>query len=486
MSFKVSQRKQTKGQAEGGSRTPQPSLASARPFAVQPPTPRHAPATGRPETTARVAQAARYGHNFGRVGVRRSNSAPVALPGGEKGLPARLKAGIERLSGMAMGDVRVRYNSGAPARVEAVAHTQGRHIHLGAGQERHLAHEAWHVVQQKQGRVRATTQLKGVGVNDDSALEREADLMGAKALRQAPRASVAVASDTSAITGVASSQVRPSNAGRTARVGHTGVGGAAGASRTPAVQRVEGVGKKRKSRTSIKQTPVGDSKQKRLKAVTDRRSASREEALNVRRGRYTIGQHGAKKSEQKRLGNEFGISVTGDTHESEHTIGFEPLNQTSGLKRGTAGRARTLENTAPAYQEFKPLHRDHIGTGTSNTADDSGFNSGTYRHDQRSLVESGDVGSAVQLNQLGYAFDSRFKDLPKTDEGKAANNSFNKMVENMQGVTYAQDDKDVTVPVDAKQRAEMHLSRIAAQTGKFPSRDEENEARKKFGLSELT
>ena len=41
------------------------------------------------------------------------------------------------------------------------AYTQGSDIHLGPGQEQHLPHEAWHVVQQKQGRVTATTQMKG-------------------------------------------------------------------------------------------------------------------------------------------------------------------------------------------------------------------------------------------------------------------------------------------------------------------------------------
>ena len=55
-------------------------------------------------------------------------------------------------------------------------------IHLGPGQERHLPHEAWHVVQQKQGRVAATAQLKGAAVNDSPALEAEADAMGARAL----------------------------------------------------------------------------------------------------------------------------------------------------------------------------------------------------------------------------------------------------------------------------------------------------------------
>ena len=57
-------------------------------------------------------------------------------------------------------------------------------IHLASGQEKHLPHEAWHVVQQKQGRVKPTLQLEGgVSVNDDVGLEKESDLMGAKALQ---------------------------------------------------------------------------------------------------------------------------------------------------------------------------------------------------------------------------------------------------------------------------------------------------------------
>ncbi|MEM7041075.1 MAG: DUF4157 domain-containing protein [Bacteroidota bacterium] len=37
---------------------------------------------------------------------------------------------------------------------QAHAYDQGTDIHIGPGQEKHLPHEAWHVVQQKQGRVR--------------------------------------------------------------------------------------------------------------------------------------------------------------------------------------------------------------------------------------------------------------------------------------------------------------------------------------------
>ncbi|MBN3815936.1 hypothetical protein G3N57_04650, partial [Paraburkholderia sp. Se-20369] len=54
---------------------------------------------------------------------------------------------------------------------------------LGAGQERHLPHEAWHVVQQMQRRVAPTMQMKGAAINDNPGLEREADAMGRQALR---------------------------------------------------------------------------------------------------------------------------------------------------------------------------------------------------------------------------------------------------------------------------------------------------------------
>src|SRR5205807_3932268 len=113
---------------------------------------------------------------------RSAAPAPAAKAESGAALPAPLKAGIERLSGLAMDDVRVHRNSPQPARFGAHAYTQGSDIHVAPGQERHLPHEAWHVVQQKQGRVQATIQAKGVAINDDAALEREADMMGARAL----------------------------------------------------------------------------------------------------------------------------------------------------------------------------------------------------------------------------------------------------------------------------------------------------------------
>lgn len=109
---------------------------------------------------------------------------PLTLrrPEDRGGLPEALLAGIEGLSGLDMRDVQVHYNSARPARLQAHAYAEGNQIHLAAGQEHHLPHEAWHIVQQRQGRVRPTTQAAdGMAINDDAALEQEADVMGRKA-----------------------------------------------------------------------------------------------------------------------------------------------------------------------------------------------------------------------------------------------------------------------------------------------------------------
>lgn len=108
---------------------------------------------------------------------------PVQKQENDTGLPDNLKSGIENLSGYSMDDVQVHFNSDKPAGLQAHAYAQGTDIHLAPGQEKHLPHEAWHVIQQKQGRVKPTMQLQDkVNVNDDAGLEKEADVMGAKAI----------------------------------------------------------------------------------------------------------------------------------------------------------------------------------------------------------------------------------------------------------------------------------------------------------------
>jgi hypothetical protein len=112
---------------------------------------------------------------------------PLQLKKNNSGLPDNLKSGVENLSGLSMDDVKVHYNSDKPAQLNAHAYAQGTDIHIASGQEKHLPHEAWHVVQQKQGRVQPTMMMKAkVPINDDHALEKEADVMGARALQMKP------------------------------------------------------------------------------------------------------------------------------------------------------------------------------------------------------------------------------------------------------------------------------------------------------------
>ncbi len=146
-----------------------------------------------PEEESSHYTESRFHQDFSRIPV--TSTAPIVQAksvvseeekSNKTGLPNELKAGIENLSGIAMDDVRVHYNSPKPSQLQALAYTQGTDIHVAPQQEKHLPHEAWHVVQQKQGRVKPTMQMKGVEINDDLGLEREADVMGEKGFMSLP------------------------------------------------------------------------------------------------------------------------------------------------------------------------------------------------------------------------------------------------------------------------------------------------------------
>ena len=93
-----------------------------------------------------------------------------------------LMARFEDMSGYSFDDVRIHYNSGRPARMGAAAYTTGVDVYLGAGQEKYLGHELGHVLQQKRKSVRPELVYRGMAVNADPALEREADLLAARAI----------------------------------------------------------------------------------------------------------------------------------------------------------------------------------------------------------------------------------------------------------------------------------------------------------------
>ena len=140
---------------------------------------------------------------------------PLQRKENKTGLPDNLKAGMEGLSGMSLDSVNVHRNSDKPAQLNAHAYAQGTDIHLGSGQEKHLPHELGHVVQQAQGRVKPTTAVNGVGVNDNAGLEKEADTMGSKALSAGSNETAQLKSDTnvSALSGKPIAQRKKPGAG---------------------------------------------------------------------------------------------------------------------------------------------------------------------------------------------------------------------------------------------------------------------------------
>ena len=198
---------------------------------------------------------------------------------------------------------------------------------------------------------------------------------------------------------------------------------------------------------------------------------------------YDDGTHGAKGREQKRLTDLFdnrlrapgGPSkqkVSGDTHQSEHPIGYEVLGRGSAAKRGAGEQQKLLENHAPAYQEELRSHREHIGTGTSSRTAPSGFTAQSYRDSQRNALEAGDPNTALQLNQLDYAHQPAFKDSTGKLGGDIADDSYHNMVDKSvgKGVTYAKGPgaNETTPPLSAHDARELHAAREAARTGKFP------------------
>mgnify|MGYP000888454095 FL=1 len=119
-----------------------------------------------------------------------AQSGSMPTTGGGQRLPEAVRTRMERAYGFDFSAVRVHESKKATA-LGARAYTEGTNIHFAprqydptsqAGQTL-LGHELAHVVQQSQGRVKATTQASGNGVNDDASLEREADAMGAMAVQ---------------------------------------------------------------------------------------------------------------------------------------------------------------------------------------------------------------------------------------------------------------------------------------------------------------
>ena len=193
MSYLQARRLQSRGGSGVEARAQQApgkqTLTEAIQYKAASPSAAKAPATKAPAAEAKAAASP-------------SGEAPAAAPaGGGAPLPADVRLKMERALGADFSAVLVHEGAEAAA-VGALAFTRGTDIFFQPGQydpyseagQELLGHELTHVVQQAQGRVAATTQAKGQGVNDDPSLEREADERGARAARGEPAAHAAATS----------------------------------------------------------------------------------------------------------------------------------------------------------------------------------------------------------------------------------------------------------------------------------------------------
>jgi peptidoglycan hydrolase-like protein with peptidoglycan-binding domain len=106
-------------------------------------------------------------------------------------MPSIVQRKMEASFGEDFSDVNIHKDSSQSKELNAHAHTQGNEIHFAPGMynpesqkgQELLGHELTHVVQQREGRVQPTVQKKGVNINDDEGLEKEADEMGEKAAK---------------------------------------------------------------------------------------------------------------------------------------------------------------------------------------------------------------------------------------------------------------------------------------------------------------
>jgi hypothetical protein len=103
-------------------------------------------------------------------------------------IPENIKNEMEYSFNSDFSDVVLKDNSTDAKNLNAIAFAQGNEIHFASSFNPHsnqskeiLGHELAHVVQQRSGIVNATHQEQGFNINDNHALENEADTAGKKA-----------------------------------------------------------------------------------------------------------------------------------------------------------------------------------------------------------------------------------------------------------------------------------------------------------------
>lgn len=109
--------------------------------------------------------------------------------GSGRSLPDSVQAKMEKAFHTDFSEVQIHPESSVASQIGAVAFAQGNDIHFAPGTyqpetqsgQQLLGHELTHVVQQRQGRVKANVPDASLPINDDPSLEAEADRYGSLA-----------------------------------------------------------------------------------------------------------------------------------------------------------------------------------------------------------------------------------------------------------------------------------------------------------------
>ena len=91
---------------------------------------------------------------------------------------------------------------------------------------------------------------------------------------------------------------------------------------------------------------------------------------------------------------------------------MQTLLKDTGLKRGE-GDGKALSDSASAYFEYAPLHREHVGTkneGPRPPGSHIGVKLQEYGNEHARLLDAGEVTESLMLNSRGYG---RIPDFPK-------------------------------------------------------------------------
>lgn len=123
-----------------------------------------------------------------------SENTSIQMKSTKGNLPEAVQTKMESSMGADFSGVNIQTNSKSAQDVGALAYTQGSDVHFAPGQfkpdtkggQELIGHELAHVIQQKAGRVKANKSVGNMPVNDNTSLEKEADVAGAKAAAGKP------------------------------------------------------------------------------------------------------------------------------------------------------------------------------------------------------------------------------------------------------------------------------------------------------------